>query len=74
MVNKATNIQVMAIVVERRPEWSDHGSVQCRRLAHVYVLDENAVIRHKQVIEERLDEAVDALLKTIEKTKPYARS
>jgi thiol-disulfide isomerase/thioredoxin len=36
----------------------------------VYVLDEHGVIRHKQVFEESLDEAVDALLKGMEKTKP----
>ena len=36
----------------------------------VYVLDARGVIRHKGVIEERLDEVVDALLKDMETAKP----
>jgi thiol-disulfide isomerase/thioredoxin len=35
----------------------------------VYVLDENGVIRHKQLIEKSLDEAVDALLAKMENSK-----
>jgi hypothetical protein len=36
----------------------------------VYVLDAHGVIRYKQFIEESLDEAVDALLKEMEKAAP----
>jgi hypothetical protein len=36
----------------------------------VYVLDASGVIRHKLVIQESLDEAVDALLKKMENGGP----
>jgi thiol-disulfide isomerase/thioredoxin len=36
----------------------------------IYVLDDHGVIRHKQVIEESLDEAADSLLKEMANAKP----
>jgi peroxiredoxin len=38
-----------------------------------YVLDHNGVIRHKNVREKEMDEAVDALLKELEKESAVGR-